>query len=65
MATRDVVPRLNSSAPINAAIATSLPVFIPPSVLKTTFCLKPFNVSTWFTSVKPISQGMPAYLTLV
>ena len=35
-----------SSAPIIAAITTSLPVFIPPSVLKVIFCLKLFNVRT-------------------
>ena len=60
-----VVAIPNSSAPIIAAITTSLPVLIPPSVLKVTLCLKLFKVKTWFDSVKPISQGIPTYLTLV
>ena len=40
IATSDVVPIPNSSAPIIAAITTSLPVFIPPSVLKVTLSLR-------------------------
>ena len=48
-----------------AAITTSLPVLMPPSVLRVTVCLKLFYVKTWFASVKPISQGIPTYLTLV
>ena len=65
IAISDEVPIPNSSAPIIAAITTSLPVFKPPSVLKVTLCLRLFNVKIWCASVKPISQGIPAYLTLV
>ena len=65
IATRAVVATPYSSAPIIAAMTTSLPVFIPPSVLKVTLCLKLFKVKTWLTSVKPISHGIPTYLTLV
>ena len=39
IAIKDEVPIPNSSAPIMAAMTTSLPVFIPPSVLKVTLCL--------------------------
>ncbi len=46
MAINEVVAIPKSSAPIIAAITTSLPVLIPPSVLKITSCLKPFNVTT-------------------
>ena len=46
-------------------MTTSLPVFIPPSVLRVTLCLKLFKVRTWLASVRPISQGIPTYLTLV
>ena len=48
-----------------AAITTSLPVLSPPSVFRVTLCLKLFRVKIWFASVKPISQGIPAYLILV
>ena len=65
MATNEDVPIPYSSAPIIAAITTSLPVFKPPSVLNVTLCLKLFNVRIWFASVNPISHGMPAYLILV
>ena len=65
IATKAVVATPYSSAPIIAAMTTSLPVFIPPSVLKVILCLKLFNVRTWFASVKPISHGIPTYLTLV
>ena len=46
-------------------MTTSLPVFNPPSVLRVTLCLKLLSVKIWFASVKPISQGIPAYLMLV
>ena len=46
IATRAVVATPNSSAPIIAAIITSLPVLIPPSVLNVTLCLKLFKVKT-------------------
>ena len=65
IATKAAVPIPNSSAPIMAAITTSLPVFIPPSVLSVTWCLSPFKVNIWFTSVSPISQEIPACLMLV
>ena len=65
IATKAVVATPYSSAPIMAAITTSLPVLIPPSVLRVTLCLKLFKVKTWLASVKPISQGIPTYLTLV
>ena len=65
IATSAVVATPYSSAPIIAAITTSLPVLIPPSVLSVTLCLKLLRVKTWLASVKPISQGMPTYLTLV
>ena len=65
IATREVVPIPNSSAPIIAAITTSLPVFIPPSVLKVIWCLSPFKVKIWFASVSPISQGIPTCFMLV
>ena len=65
MATKAVVATPYSSAPIIAAITTSLPVLIPPSVLRVTLCLKLFNVRTWLASVSPISHGIPTYFTLV
>ena len=65
IATNAVVATPNSSAPIIAAMTTSLPVLIPPSVLNVTWCLKLFKVKTWFASVNPISHGIPTYLTLV
>ena len=65
IATKAVVATPYSSAPIMAAITTSLPVLIPPSVLNVTLCLRLLRVRTWLASVSPISQGMPTYLTLV
>ena len=65
IATSDEVPIPYSSAPIIAAIITSLPVFNPPSVRSVTLCLRLFKVRTWLASVNPISQGIPAYLILV
>ena len=65
IATNAVVATPYSSAPIIAAITTSLPVLMPPSVLRVTLCLRLFNVKTWLASVKPISHGIPTYLTLV
>ena len=65
MATKAVVATPYSSAPIIAAMTTSLPVLIPPSVLKVTLCLKLLSVRTWLASVSPISHGIPTYLTLV
>ena len=65
IATKEEVPMPYSSAPIIAAMTTSLPVFKPPSVLSVTLCLRLFKVRTWLASVSPISQGIPAYLILV
>ena len=65
IATNDVVATPYSSAPIIAAITTSLPVLIPPSVFKVTVCLRLFSVNTWLASVRPISHGIPTYFTLV
>ena len=65
IATKAVVATPYSSAPIIAAITTSRPVLIPPSVLKVTLSLKLFRVKTWFVSVNPISHGIPTYFTLV
>ena len=65
IATKAVVATPNSSAPIIAAITTSLPVLMPPSVRNVTWCLKLLRVKTWLASVKPISHGIPTYLTLV
>ena len=39
------VAKPNSSAPSNAAITTSLPVFNPPSVCSITLLLRPFIIS--------------------
>ena len=65
IATRAVVATPYSSAPIIAAITTSLPVLIPPSVFSVTLWRKLFKVKTWLASVSPISHGIPTYLTLV
>ena len=65
MATRLSVPMPNSSAPRIAAITMSRPVFKPPSVRSFTRWRRPFNVSTWLASERPISHGVPAYLMLV
>ena len=62
MATRPAVPTPYSSAPSIAAITTSRPVLMPPSVRSTTRWRSRFRVSTWLTSERPISQGVPAYL---
>ena len=35
---------------------------MPPSVRSTTRWRSRFRVSTWLTSERPISQGVPAYL---
>ena len=65
MATRLAVPMPNSSAPSMAAITTSRPVLMPPSVRSFTRCRSRFSVRTWCASDSPISHGSPAYLTLV
>ena len=62
MATSDAVPMPNSSAPRIAAITTSRPVLMPPSVRSRTRWRRRLSVSTWCASERPISHGMPAYL---
>ena len=56
------VPKLNSSAPRIAAMTMSRPVFMPPSVRRTTRPRSPFIISTWWASATPISQEEPAFL---
>ena len=65
MATRLAVPMPNSSAPSMAAITTSRPVLMPPSVRSRTRWRSRLSISTWCASVSPISHGAPAYFTLV
>ena len=62
MAIRLAVPMPNSSAPSMAAMTTSRPVRMPPSVRRRTEWRRLFRVSTWLASERPISQGEPAYL---
>ncbi len=62
MATSEAVPTPYSSAPSMAAITTSRPVLMPPSVRSRTVWRRRFRVSTWWTSDRPISQGRPANL---
>ena len=56
------VPNPNDSAPKIAALTTSKPVFIPPSVWSLTLCLSPESLKLWCASAKPNSHGEPAYL---
>ena len=56
------VPKPNDSAPRIAALTTSKPVFIPPSVWSLTLCLSPASLKLWCDSAKPNSHGDPAYL---
>ena len=62
IAISEAVPMPYSSAPSMAAITTSRPVLMPPSVRSSTFSRSRFRVSTWCVSDRPISHGMPAYL---
>ena len=62
IATSDSVPMPYSSAPSRAAMTTSRPVLMPPSVRSVTRWRSRFRVRTWLTSDRPISQGVPAYL---
>ena len=62
IATSDAVPMPNSSAPSIAAITTSRPVLMPPSVRSRTRWRSRFSINTWCASDSPISQGRPAYL---
>jgi hypothetical protein len=62
IATSEAVPTPNSSAPIIAAITTSRPVRMPPSVRRVTRWRRLLRVRIWLVSVRPISHGTPAYL---
>ena len=62
MAISEAVPMPYSSAPSMAAITTSRPVLMPPSVRSSTFSRRRLSVSTWWVSEMPISHGIPAYL---
>ncbi|OPZ01346.1 MAG: hypothetical protein BWZ09_02736 [Alphaproteobacteria bacterium ADurb.BinA305] len=64
IATSAAVPRPYSSAPSSAAITTSRPVLRPPSVRSLMRSRRRLSASTWCTSARPISHGMPAYLML-
>ena len=64
MATSAAVPMPNSSPPSMAAMTTSRPVLMPPSTLSLTRWRRRFRVSTWWTSLRPISHGTPQYLML-
>ena len=58
------VPKPKLSAPREAALITSKPVFRPPSAWSLTFFLKLLALNVWCVSDKPISHGLPAYLML-
>ena len=58
--TSGAVAKPNSSAPNNAAITTSRPVFSWPSVCKRTCPRKPFNTKVCCVSESPNSGGQPA-----
>ncbi len=62
MATSDSVPMPYSSAPSRAAMTMSRPVLSPPSVRRVTRWRSRLRVRIWLTSLRPISQGVPAYL---
>ena len=53
----------NSSAPSMAAITTSRPVLMPPSVRKVMRWRRRLSISTWCASLSPISHGSPANFT--
>ncbi|MNS90189.1 hypothetical protein D3C72_1242280 [compost metagenome] len=56
------VAKPNSSAPSNAPMMTSRPVFRPPSTCSATRERRPFSTSVCWVSARPISQGEPACL---
>ena len=60
--TKGAVEKPNSSAPNNAPIITSLPVFKPPSTCNEILSLSLFTTKVWWVSAKPSSQGVPAFL---
>ncbi len=58
--TSGAVAKPNSSAPSSAAITTSRPVFIWPSVCTTMRSRRPFRSSVCCVSARPSSHGAPA-----
>ena len=57
-----IVPKPNSSSPIIAAIAISLPVRIPPSTRRVTRLRRPLFSRAECASANPSSHGQPACL---
>jgi hypothetical protein len=60
--TSGAVANPNSSAPSNAPITTSRPVFIWPSACTAMRLRSLFSTSVCCVSASPISHGLPAYL---
>ena len=60
MVTSGAVANPYSSAPSNAAIATSRPLISLPSVSILTLLRSPFIIRVWCVSASPSSQGSPA-----
>ena len=60
--TSGAVENPNSSAPSSAAITTSRPVFIWPSVSTTMRLRRLLSTRVWWVSARPSSQGRPACL---
>ena len=58
--TSGAVAKPYSSAPSIAAMMTSRPVIILPSVSMTTLERRPFIIKVWWVSAKPSSHGNPA-----
>ncbi len=59
------VEKAKSSAPSSAPMMTSRPVRRPPSTCSAMRPRRPFSVSVWCASARPISQGLPACLMAV
>ena len=59
---RAAVPKAYSSAPSNAMLMMSRPVFNCPSVCRRTCPRSPLSTSVCCVSLNPISGGIPAYL---
>ena len=64
-ATSGAVAKPNSSAPNNAAMATSRPVFSCPSVSTTMRERRLLMTSVWCVSARPSSHGRPACISEV
>ena len=62
IATSGAVAKPNSSAPSNAAMTTSRPVFSWPSVSTTMRRRRLLSTSVWCVSARPSSHGRPACL---